>query len=296
MHATKGCIRSRINGLGLLLLLAVVWVTGCSSHPQVSPRATYLSRLSEGIQHSRAQLPAMTKSAQEAAHRVVAGGQLWIGGSQQEFGQEAVERAGGLMGINRASGSVVKPGDVVLIGARGNLTPEDLESVRKWRDAGAEVVAFASNGSNIAVGDQIIPLDTVLNLIDLWTWTGEFTAACTRLGKMPVFFKSYHLADGVEWAHRNRGQMFHSDIKVSPIAPGVLGAQYLDQIQQIIDGIKSESSHIRQAAQWLRAAQSNNPDLYVMAHIYPQHFQDPRTPQEFRCTPGPTRQQENQVH
>jgi hypothetical protein len=63
----------------------------------------------------------------------------------------------------------------------------------EWQEKGATVIRFSSPAG--VFGDHF-PVDTVANIIDLWTWTGEFVAACTRLGHMPVLYQSLYIDPG----------------------------------------------------------------------------------------------------
>ena len=56
--------------------------------------------------------------------------------------------------------------------------------------------------------DKLCPTDTFVNLANLWAFTGEFIAACTRHGKMPVVYQSYSLPGGRERAESLRSRRF----------------------------------------------------------------------------------------
>ncbi|MCP6755957.1 hypothetical protein NL533_30510, partial [Klebsiella pneumoniae] len=84
------------------------------------------------------------------------------------------------------------------------MAADDLRDIARCKNAGAYVIAFASafgsprtpTGPDLLIdsgevaglptGRGICPLDTVTNIMNLWIWSGEFIAACTRAGKMPV--------------------------------------------------------------------------------------------------------------
>ena len=120
------------------------------------------------------------------------------------------------------------------------------------------------------------PLDTVVNVADLWTWTGEFVAACTRLGKMPVLYQSYGLPGGPERGKKYQGKRFHDDLTIQPIPNGALGREYLDRIQSMLTGIgDTQTSNLLQAARWWR--QSSSARVLMTGHMFPRHVQDPRS-------------------
>ena len=121
------------------------------------------------------------------------------------------------------------------------------------------------------------PLDTVANVVDLWTWTGEFVAACTRLGNMPILYQSYGLPGGPERGKKYQGKKFHVDLTIKPIPAGVLGREDLDEVEQMLAKIgDTQMPKISQAATWWGRATSAT--LLVTGHMFPRHAQDPRSP------------------
>ena len=227
----------------------------------------------------------------------MAGGYLWAGGSQPDFGAEAVGRAGGLMGIKPLDLSQVFRNDVVLYGARGALSPEDLSAIARCKSAGAYVVAFAAaegslrtpqgpdllidsgNFSGLATSHGICPLDTVTNIMNMWVFTGEFTAACTRLGKMPTIYRSYGLPGARQRDEKYTGQMFHTDMTIAPIDAGILGDKYLGMITKILTKVAhDDQDDITQAGRWVGAAPATACGAQFVAHMFPGNYRDPRCP------------------
>src|SRR4051794_33662595 len=248
-----------IRGLGVVSILIALMAggAGCAApgarsatgaDPPPAPAVAYLSALSESIVRSRAQMPRIIDSADAAAKRVTAGNHLYADGSQPEFAQELIDRAGGLEGIKPAPRRVNRF-DVILYGVRSRVEAPDQAKISSWRSQGAYVVAFASAAlsdnkyfppdalidsgprEGVALADgRICPIDSVVNVVNAWAWTGEFVAACTRFGRMPVLLQSYHRPGGRERDQRYSGQMFHDDIGISPpIGSGLLANQYFDQ-------------------------------------------------------------------
>src|SRR5262249_19129331 len=141
--------------------------------------------------------------------------------------------------------------------------------------------------AGLPTGYGICPLDTVGNIINLWAFTGEFTAACTRLGKMPVHYQSYHLPGGRERAAKYQGQMFHDDMTIAPIAAGVLGNAYLHGITKFLLKVEHDNMDvIRQAGRWIRGSDPRDVGLQFVGHIFPDHVHDPRAAQPIHTTAG----------
>jgi hypothetical protein len=256
-----------------LLLFAILlgplpWASGA----QVGER--YLSRLQNTLTQTRSNLTTLTTSADRAAHEFRSGGGLWVAGRQADFIAEACGRAGGLMAIAPLGRHVPTNYDVVLFAVPGPIAEGDQKTLTQWQAEGATVIPFCSAAG---LFNNQFPVDTVANVIDLWTWTGEFVAACTRLGAMPVLYQSYGLPGGPERGKKYQGKRFHDDLTLKPIAAGVLGRAYLDQIQRMLTDMDSlQRSNIVQAAKWWGQAKSAT--TLVTGHMFPRHGQDPRTP------------------
>jgi hypothetical protein len=257
--------------------------------------------LQKGIEHSRTQVKAMAASADVAAKRVIADRRhLYIAGSQPDFAPEMLERAGGLMCVQSVPRQINR-GDVILYAARSTLDASDQVKISTWRRDGGYVIAFASaarstnpyfkpdtlidsgDDEGIALANgKLCPVDSVLNIANGWAWTGEFVAACTRLNRMPVLYESYGLPGGRERDERYRGKWFHDDLQITPISAGTLANAYLDNISKCLAGIRRDGIEpIREAGRWVREAGVAQCQLQAVAHIFPQHFQDARSPKGF---------------
>jgi hypothetical protein len=267
-HDSKSETMNRIVFLVAILL--------CPSLQASAPPSAenYLSRLQDTIARSRSNLAAVSNSADRAAEKYLAGGDIWAAGRQADFISEACGRAGGLMAIAPLGGRVPTQHDIVLYAVPGALEPDDLKTLDQWQQQGATVIQFSSPAG---VFGHHFPIDTVANVIDLWTWTGEFVAACTRLGQMPVLYQSYGLPGGPERGKKYQGQKFHDDLSVKPIASGVLGREYLDQIQGMLAKInKAQMPKILQAARWWSEVPKASATTLFTGHMFPRHAQDPR--------------------
>jgi hypothetical protein len=233
----------------------------------------YLTQLRDTVTQTRSNLSTLAVSADRAAHEFVAGGGLWVAGRQEDFIAEACGRAGGLMAIAPLGQRVATNHDVILYAAPGSLGAEDMKSIEGWRAHGATVIRFSS-AAGLYKGH--FPIDTVANVIDLWTWTAEFVAACTRLGKMPVLYQSYGLPGGPERGKKYQGKRFHDDVNIKPIRAGLLGRDYLDHIDQMLKKInETQMPNLLEAAKWW--GQATSAVTLVSGHMFPRHAQDPRS-------------------
>lgn len=255
-------------------LLPLLAALACCSVVVSAAEDNYLLRLQRVIGNTRAQLPALAKSAELAAQEFVAGGNLWVAGRQEDFISEACGRAGGLTAIAPLPQQTPGNHDVILYAVPGALSPEDQKRLDQWQTQGVTVIPF---NSSAGVYKEHFPLDTVANVVALWALTGEFVSACTRLGKMPVLYQSYGLPGGRERATKYQGKRFHDDLHIKPLAAEELGEHYLQQLDRMLAGIESaQMPKIRKAAQWRRQASSAT--MLFTGHMFPRHAQDSRAP------------------
>jgi hypothetical protein len=233
----------------------------------------YLSALHGAIAQTRSNLAPLANSADRAATDFAAGANLWVAGRQADFIGEACGRAGGLMAIAPLNQGIPVKHDVILYAVPGSPDAGDLKIIEQWQEQGATVIRF---GSRAGLYRDHFPVDTVANVVDLWTWTGEFVAACTRLGRMPVLYQSYGLPGGPERGKKYQGKRFHDDLTIKPILAEVLGREYLDRIDHMLAKIGDTQMPkvLKAAAWWGRAASAA---IMVTGHMFPRHAQDPRS-------------------
>ena len=293
---------SRIAAV-VFLLISTLIVQAAES----SPAERYFNLIDQGLIFSRSQMPLIIASAEEAAQRLVAGGTIYAVESQPGFRLEAFGRAGGLMCLKSLTEKIEETpvqGDIVIIGRAGKLTENDHKIIEQWRSRGVYVVAFAletgpaggkalpdaviRNGgmAGLTVTDgsekKLCPVDTVLNALNMWVWTGELTAACTRLGKMPVHYQSYRMPGGRARAKKYRNKTFHDDLGIKPVAPGIVGKAYLDAVNASLLAFRAtEMGKLKKAARWWLSTDNKDEVLLLtVGHMFPALFQDPRAPQK----------------
>ena len=269
-----------------VVFLIVASLTVSLPSPAAAAAENYLSQLQSVITRNGTNLASLTLSASNAAVEFRAGGNIWAAGRQADFVSEACGRAGGLMAIAALGERIPARHDVILYAVPGNLDAGDLRRFAQWQGLGATVIQFSSPAG---LWEKQYPLDTVANVVDLWTWTGEFVAACTRLEHMPVLYQSYGLPGGPERGKKYQGKTFHDDLIIKTIAAGVLGREYRDQIQRMLTKInKTQMPKIRQAAKWWSETPKASATTLVTGHMFPRHALDSRAPQfsDFAAIPA----------
>jgi hypothetical protein len=78
-------------------------------------------------------------------------------------------------------------------------------------------------------------------------------------------------------------------LSVKPIAAGVLGCEYLDQVQKILAKIsETQMPKILQAARWWSDVPKASATTLFTGHMFPRHAQDPRALQfsDFAAVPA----------
>jgi len=253
--------------------------------PASAAEESYLYKVQELLEQTRGVLPAMIVSAEKAAAAHIAGGKIWAAGRQEDFISEACGRAGGLMSLQSLGQTVPDAQDIVLYAAPGGLNPQDSNTIADWQQSGTQVIVFSSDKG---IYKNICPLDTLANVIHLWTWTAEFVSACTRQGKMPILYQSYGLPGGPERGKKYQGKKFHEELTIEPVAPGILANAYLSKIETILNELQTQKTKLTLAAQWWRETPSNSTLAFVIGHMFPHHFQDIRSKQfcDFRTAPA----------
>lgn len=238
-------------------------LTGCRD--ALLAHAAYLETL----------LPKMAVSADQVAKRLMEGGSLYVAG-ERSFISEASGRAGGMMMLSvLQKNSVIKAGDVLFLNAS---TPEDdlaKAICERAKEGGAYIVLFAPASPDWAglcdmnvdgavaegKGMDAAASPALLNIIGLWTYTGEVVAACTRRGKTPVLFQSGGVPGGQERNAKYRTQgntedrRFHRDIAVAPQPKGYIGGLYLAALERQLGSMRGATlAQINVAAEMLASS------------------------------------------
>jgi hypothetical protein len=234
----------------------------------------YLQRVEKALDLCRADISQMRSVAEAAAARLASGGRLWAAG-QPSLVNEITGRAGGFMMIRALRDQVPADGDVVLYAPEAGVT-----TPKPFIESRALVVVFGQKidraewpcFANHAETARVSP--TLANAVPAWVFTGELIAALTRLGKMPVIFESIgaYAGNARIQQYKNGDVPFHDDMRVPPVAAGVVGNRFLDTIGSMLRRVdKEERGRLDQAGAWAAEAKAQGKQLfmYSMGHLFP---------------------------
>ena len=133
-------------------------------------------------------------------------------------------------------------------------------------------------------GVQALPTDPVAGMIGLWTWTGEFVSACTRLGKMPAMYQSFSVPGARERAKRLENLKFHPEIP-HEMAPLAVGNEYLADLRKEVQALGTHQiGEIRKVAHLGSLARETGHSAYcfVTGHAIRDHVDVPHAPAIFK--------------
>jgi hypothetical protein len=256
----------------------------------------FLSWLDACITATAADISDLVGSAEAAAARYVCDGQdLGISGDEGLV-CEGIGRSGGMIAMKRAS----PPGrpvaadwqGIVLCFPRESGLADDVAEIHSFLRAGRHVVMFGRDSIRAAAeaagvrphafvkshatehgglfqdaqGGWIVPTEHAADIVAFWAWLGEFIAACTRLGRMPVIYQSYDVPGARQRPERFRGMKFHAEPPV-PMAAGQAARRYLAVLAATVERFRgAERESVRQAATAAVEAKLRGRRLYAFPH------------------------------
>jgi hypothetical protein len=296
-----------------------------AANPASSARA-YLAHLGDEIALLKKQVPRVAEVAEASADNFIKTGVLIRGPVDIGFAREIGGRAGGFTSTSWLA-SRTEPGEeaVVVVAYAPHTTSNDDRMRQYARSAGYRVL-FASpeqvrglaerRGEEFGAEDysavidnyaadhpfvfrgRAVPTATLLNIANGWVYVGELTAACTRRGKMPVFYLSFGV-DGENGYKRaakysvkvppgkryGKQRAFHHDAIVSgdgeqepgkmvirPVESGVLGRRYLDRLGRYLEMYSGERfADLERILKRAEAAKRAGHQVYLTAvgHTFP---------------------------
>ena len=305
MELRSSGARERLWVVALLCLALVAQVAPAAdpSRPRAAPHTSfsvsYLDALIGGFERILQDLPAISRAAEGAASRLLAGGGLFIASVRHDFVSEGMVRSGGLQLLREyGPAATVTEKDAVILGWSNTTPDQDLALARKLHESGAFVIGIGPKpprqGADLLANVSVFlesspplprgvlerfkgesyPVISQQNIVLLWVMTGEVVAALTRHGRMPVMFQSVLVTGARERNARFRGQLFHKEHSVPPIPAGQLGAGYLDRLGAILRALRNEEAtaidQVARACMDVRKA-GHNVQAWLISH-YP-HYQ-----------------------
>ena len=263
-----------------------------AASPGVGAEAYYqwLSGCLDGI---GGDLPAIIRSAEAAAAVYIEdGARIGALGDPALVG-EFSGRAGGLGQTSRAR-NIDRQGwrGVVLFFPRERTLADDLRKARGLRERGLMVIGFGGPAIEEAAreagvkwsafianhaaptdglfpaegGGMVVPTEATASIAATWTWTGEFVAALTRLGKMPVLLQSIMVPGASDRAGKYRNLKFHEGTP-EKVEAGRLGREYLAELRRCLGAVhEHEMGKIRKVAEMATANVRSGKGVHVFAH------------------------------
>ncbi len=246
----------------------IMFLCSIAAAAEVTPSESCLLRTAEAVELGRADLLAIQTAVETAADRLLAGGKLWASGNPALV-SEITGRAGGLMMIRSLGTSVPAAGDVVLhFPESGGTSPDGPAFVAAFGGADAKGAVIPTHAEVCGISPSLA------QAIPAWLFTGELVAALTRRGKMPVIFESIGAYGGYArmTQYKNGEVPFHDDKQVPPVAYGVLGNRFADNVSAMLRRVDREQrAQLERAGAWAREARAAKRQLfmYSMGHLFP---------------------------
>ena len=101
-----------------------------------------------------------------------------------------------------------------------------------------------------------------------WMATGEFVAACTRAGRMPIVYMSVWLEGALvrnaSFADHNNLRepwpvpFFHRDVYIPPLSEGRMAREFLDIAAEHLGTLRAQLPLLSKAGEWMAEAKSEN--------------------------------------
>lgn len=288
--------------------IALPIVLGCDVSVAGNPGAdTYYTWITQCLKAIEADVPRITASAEAAAEPFVSDGYAICAWGDPPFVEEFTGRAGGIMPVSRirpTERDVAKA--IILVCPRQDRLEADLKQAARLRRPDNIVVLFAGPLTKKAAqdvdaqfdyvvhtraaehggliesdGKWIIPTDRAAAIAALWTWTGEFVGACTRLGRMPVMWQSLSVPGSEKRAAKYKRLKFHNNTP-APMRPGLLGRSYLTELSSGVQAVHArERSSIAALVRQIAEAKAAGKTFYVCGAGHatrhrPDSITDPR--------------------
>jgi hypothetical protein len=247
----------------LLLLVLLAQLVHAAPAPTKVPAKLAAFQARESF--SRHNLSAIEQVAEMAAQQILAHPGALVNapyGVQPSFAEEVMNRSGCLSVVlpPEERAKALTPNDVDLISARS--WEEDKDKVQGmlktanehgWKTilfaskagmpADIKVTALIDNGASSGAKDEA-PVNALANIMNVWLWTCEYTAAMSRQGKYPGILMSIMLPGAEDYDKKIQapeGRNFIGDTKAA-IPAGQLAEIYLKRVDSLMATLASEGT------------------------------------------------------
>jgi uncharacterized phosphosugar-binding protein len=279
-----------------VLLLLCGNVVAAESAGAASPAQRYLDAQIQAVDVLERQLDGLANTADMAAKRLLAGGNLWLAG-EPGMVAELAGRAGGLCGAkvlpDEKTAAALGRNDVVLWSDYGVTTPpggiwsrllqgealvvafvpeektiakRSLPEHVRW--IGVKIPGIAKHASSPRSIRSVVPAIATAQ----WTFVAELLGAARRHHRQLAVYLSIHLDPGMQRFKRTNGLLLEPDLRPEPVARKVYGGQFLTAVRDGLEAIRREElARIRQAGAWLSKAHADHGRIFrnLQGHLPP---------------------------
>lgn len=280
-----------------------VWVLLCglllSPAAKAQTPLPFVAAMQTSARDWRGELPELQRAADDTAARLLVGGNLYVAGTQPSFQAEALGRSGGLMLPRGYSEQAeLNERDTILGALDGGTDAAQVKAVlQRARDAHATVILFAgpSRGALASTREiRVFPrhrffdvpyatapgVESVNNVIGLWTWTAALVKACVERGKMPTMYISGAMPGGDRNA-QFQSTPFHSATEVTPESVRGLPERYLNSLSAALSAMQNtQAGAFERGAKLLRETTTSGHRVQVayIGHMFPAELRGAQRP------------------
>lgn len=261
----------------------------------------YAKWLSGAFEALRADLPAITASAEAAAKAYLPDSAGIAAQGDLGFTKEINNRAGGIIRMQYADKVPADFKGVILAYLREDTLDQDVQAINQFHTRGCHVVVFGGGGLLDEARKRGATFDSAVNtraadhdglfrvpalgqepeqwsaatapaasILAAWTWQAEFVAACTRLNKMPPMFQSYAIPGSKERFTKLKDLKFH-ETTPPPVPAGVSGKAYLHAVETSFRAVmKDDLQDIRDLAALVIRTRKAGGKAYFFAQNHAQ--------------------------
>jgi uncharacterized phosphosugar-binding protein len=277
----------------LVVLCVLVWPVAA----QTKTELPFVSAMQTATYDWRLEVSALQSAANESAVKLLDGGNLYVADTQKSFQVEVLGRAGGLMMVKTLTDkTALTKNDVILAALDAASDAAAAQKIaQRAEGAGAGVLWFAGPSrealKNIA-GARVFParqffnlpydnargVESISNIIGVWTWMAALVSASVQRGKMPTVYTSNFMPDAMERNAQFRKNPFHETTDVTTASLDNLPQRYLDQVADALYAMhQTQADAFVRGGQVLREAKNGGHQVVVgyLGHMYPYELNAP---------------------